>query len=163
MDPRKTIIIVLLTLVTNVLFAQVANHNDTISSTQHKLNLEYNVMTNITLEKPKRYNNKKRYKYIKDGVYLDLKEKKSFKYRMTISYKQKADKPNSQYPLEDILDKYLLYVSHEFKARKHRFKIELGGDLDNILKAKKELIGKKVFNRDYVGEDGKVYTKLVIE
>lgn len=161
MNPkRKILLVALFTLITNVLFAQATN--DTIVS-KHKLNLEYNVMTHITLEKPRRYKNKKRYQFIKDGVYLDLKEKKSFKYRMTISYKQEVDKPNDQYPLEDILDKYLLYVSHEFRAKKHRFKIELGGDLDDILKAKKELIGKKVFNRDYVGEDGKVYTKLVIE
>lgn len=147
---------------TNILFAQTIK-TDSITPEGYKLKLEYNVMNNITLENPGKYGNKKRYKFIENGIYLDLKEKDVFKYRMTISYTQGTGKINYQYPLEDILDKYLLYVSHEFRTIKNKFTIELGGDLDDIIKAKNEIIGKKVFNRDYLGEDKKIYTELVIE
>jgi hypothetical protein len=88
-----------------------------------------------------------------------MKDKDVFNYRMTISYIQGTGNINYQYPIEDILDKYRLYVSHD----KNKFTIELGGDLDGIIKAKNEIIGKKVFNRDYLGDDKKRYVKLVIE
>ncbi|WP_299338361.1 hypothetical protein [uncultured Psychroserpens sp.] len=159
---RKAIVIFSLTAVTNFSFAQTSK-NDSITSEGYKLNLEYNVMNNITLDNPRRYKNKKRYKFIEKGVYLDLKEKDVFKYRMSISYVLESDKTNNQYPLEDILDKYLLFVSHEFGKKKNMFKIELGGDLDDIIKAKNEIIGRKIFNRDSIGEDKKIYVNLVIE
>ncbi|MFD0861429.1 hypothetical protein ACFQ1M_04370 [Sungkyunkwania multivorans] len=159
---RKVMVIMILTAVTDILFAQTSE-NDAVTSKQYKLNLEYNVMNNITLENPRRYRNKERYKLIETGIYLDLKDDDVFKYRMSISYVQGSGETNDQYPLEDILDKYLLYVSHEFRTKKNKFKIELAGDLDDIIKAKNEIIGRKVFNRDYIGEDGKIYVTLVIE
>ena len=136
---------------------------DSITPEGYKLRLEYNVINNISLEDPGRYRNKKRYRFIENGIYLDLKEKGIFKYRMTISYTQGTGKINYQYPLEDLLDEYVLYVSHEFKTVKNKFTIELGGDLEAMVKAKNELIGKKVFNRDFLGEDKKIYVELVIE
>lgn len=148
--------------ITNILFAQT-NKIDSVTSKGHKLNLEYNVMDSITLENPGRYKNKERYKLIEKGIYLDLKDNRIFNHRMTISYIQGSRKTNHQYPLEDILDKYLLYVSHKFSTKKNKFKIELGGDLDHISKAKNEIIGKKVFNRDSIGTGGKIYVGLVIE
>lgn len=136
---------------------------DSITPDGYKLKLEYNVMNDITLENPARYGNSKRFKFIENGIYLDLREQGVFKYRMTISYTQGTGKINYQYPLEDLLDKYLLYVSHEFRTIKNKFTIELGGDLDDMIKAKNEIIGKKVFNREYLGEDKKIYVDLVIE
>lgn len=159
---RKIIAIFILTAVTHTFFAQTSN-NDSITPRGYKLNLKYNVMNNITLENPRRYKNKKRYKFIEKGIYLDLKEKDVFKYRMSISYVLESDKTKNQYPMEDILDKYLLYVSHEFRTKRNKFKVELGGDLDDIIKAKNEIIGRKVFNRDSIGKDRKIYANLVIE
>ncbi|WP_111682762.1 hypothetical protein [Winogradskyella tangerina] len=153
--------LVFLVLSLNVTSAQTTD-KDTLTSSEYKLKSEYNVMTDIKLETRGRYKNTKKYRLIEEGIYLDLNETDSFKYRMTISYNQ-VIVTTDQYPLEDILDEYLLYVSHEFKSKKDTFKIELGGDLEDLKRAKNDLIGKKVFNRDYVGEDGKIYVKLVVE
>lgn len=144
--------------VTTILFAQTIK-TDSITPEGYTLNLAYNVMSNITLGNPGRYRNKKPYRFIQNGIYLDMKDKDVFNYRMTVSYIQGTGNINYQYPIEDILDKYRLYVSHD----KNKFTIELGGDLDSIIKAKNEIIGKKVFNRDYLGDDKKRYVKLVIE
>jgi len=159
---RKTILFIILITVNYTLSAQTSKNNS-ITVRGYKLNLKYNVMTNITLETSRRYKNKKRYKFIENGIYLDLKENDVFKYRMCISYMLESDKTNNQYPIEDILDKYLIYVSHEFWSKKNKFKIELGGDLDDIKKAKKEIIGKTIFNRDSIGKKSKIYANLVIE
>ena len=154
---------VLLTFGINAIVAQSVK-KDSLSSKGFKLNLEYNVMDDIRLKSRSRYKNTKNYKFIEEGIYLDLKATDSFRHRITISYVLLDNTTNDQYPLEDILDKYLVYVSHEFKTlSKDKFKIELGGDLEDLQRLKKELIGKKVFNRDYEGEDGKIYVDLVIE
>ena len=139
--------------------------NDYISNP--KLNSEYNVMKNISLEKCKKYENHNNFKLIENGIYQDLSDKEDFNYRMTISYKLESDETNNQYPLEDILDKYLLHVSDflelENEKDSNKFKLELGGDLKGVSNAKKEIIGKKIFNYDLVGTDGKVRVNLRIE
>lgn len=127
----------------------------------YTLYTEYNVMSNVVLEKPRKFKNKKRYKFIEEGIYLDLKEKDMFKHRMTISYEQNTEK--NQYPLEDILDEYLVYVVRESRPKKNKFKIEFGGDLKDMIRIKKELIGKTIFNRDSLGKNNKIYTILVAE
>ncbi|WP_299124505.1 hypothetical protein [uncultured Winogradskyella sp.] len=124
-------------------------------------------MNNISLEKCEKYENSKRYELVENGVYLDSKDDSLDKYRMTISYELESDETNNQYPLEDILDKYLLHVSDFYKTTPNestkKFKIELAGDLKGISTAKREIIGKKIFNREYIGTDGKVYVDLIIE
>lgn len=147
------------------LFGQ-SEKKDSNSTDNQELRMEYNVMTNISLETLKKYKNEKRYKKIEEGIYMDLKDEDDAKYRMTISYELVANETNNQYPLEDILDKYLMYVSDflasKNKANSNTFIFEFGGYLDEMIKAK-EIIGKKVFNRDIKGEDGKIYTELIIE
>ena len=136
------------------------------SSTKQELRLEYQVMKNISLEKCLKYENANQFKHIENGIYQDLDDKEDFNHRMTISYELESDDTNNQYPLEDILDKYLLHVSDfletENKKDSNKLKLELGGDLRGITNAK-EIIGKKVFNRDFIGSDGQVRVKLIIE
>lgn len=140
--------------------------NDSHSSSPPELRLEYNVMKNISLVKLKKYENSKRYKLVEEGIYLDLKDKHEARYRMTLSYELESDQSNNQYPLEDILDKYLMHVSDFLESKNkpntNKYIFEFGGYLDKMMKAK-EIIEKKVFNRDFMGTDGKVYTDLVIE
>ena len=74
---------------------------------------------------------------------------------------------SSQYPLEDILDKFYLHVSDfidedAFNTEKN-LNLELGGDLEDVQKAVKSIIGKRVFNSEYIAEDGNTYVNLVIE
>ena len=83
----------------------------TNQTSKPQLRLEYNVMKNINLEKCQKYENAELYMLIEHGIYQDLTDEDDAKYRMTISYELENDDSNNQYPLEDILDKYLMHVS----------------------------------------------------
>ncbi|GGG09622.1 hypothetical protein GCM10011344_07780 [Dokdonia pacifica] len=129
-----------------------------------ELRLEYNIMNNITLETCDKYSNQENYKLIENGIYKDLKDEDDANYRMTISYELDSD--NSQYPLEDILDKFYLHVSDflesENDSDSNKVKQELGGTLDGIKNAQ-EIIGKKIYNQDFLDEDGQIRVNLKIE
>ena len=129
-----------------------------------KLRLEYNIMSNITLETREKYGNQENYELIENGIYKDLNDTEEDKYRMTISYELDSD--DSQYPLEDVLDKFYLYVSDflesENNANSNKIKQEFGGTLDDVKKAQ-EIIGKKIFNQDFLDENGQVRVNLKIE
>ncbi len=157
----RSVIFVLLLLGSIGISAGQETKLKTVVKNGYTLYTEYNVMSNVVLEKPRKFKNKKRYKFIEEGIYLDLKEKDMFKHRMTISYEQNTRR--NQYPLEDILDEYLVYVVRESRPKKSKFKIEFGGDLKDMIRIKKELIGKKIFNRDSLGKNNKIYTILVAE
>ena len=137
------------------------------SSAKHELRTEYNIMKDISLEKCQKYENSDEYKLVESGIYQDLKDEDDAKYRMTISYELEPENTtNNQYPLEDILDKYYLYVSDflefENNAEPNSYKLELGGELNDIKKSQ-EIIGKKVFNQEYKDVDGQVRVILKIE
>lgn len=135
-------------------------------SSNPEIRLEYNVMKNISLEKCLKYENVSEYKLIKDGIYEDLNDDDDARYRMTISYELESDDSNNQYPLEDILDKYLLHVSDFLESenddKSNKFILELGGELEDIEKGL-EIIGKKVFNRDFKDKNGQIRVDLIIE
>ena len=147
------------------LFGQ-SEKKDSSSSANQEMRLEYNVMKNITLVKLKKYENQKRYKQVEDGIYMDLHDEHEAKYRMTLSYELEFDETNNQYPLEDILEKYLMHVSDFLESKNKpdsdKYIFEFGGYLDEMIEAK-EIIGKKVFNRDFKAEDGEIRVQLVIE
>lgn len=134
-------------------------------STESELRLKYNVMKNIKLEKSEKYENAELFKLIENGIYLDLNEEEDIKYRMTISYELENDDSNNQYPLEDILDKYLMFVSdfleNENEYGSGRYKLELGGNLDKMEEAH-VIFGKKIYHQDFLDDDGQVRVQLVI-
>ena len=136
------------------------------SNTPQEMRDSYNIMTNITLESASKYSDTNAYKLVTNGIYEDLNDDDDAKYRMTISYELIDNTTNNQYPLEDILDKYLMHVSDFLESENddnpNTFKLELGGYLDRMTTAQ-ELIGKRVFNRDVKGENGQVQVELVIE
>jgi hypothetical protein len=135
------------------------------SSSNQELRMEYNIMKNISLEKCQKYENADLYELIESGIYKDLTDEDDAKYRMTIAYELESDDSNNQYPLEDVLDKYYLHVSDflesENNSESNKFKLELGGDLEDIKKSK-EIIGKRIFNRDFLDE-GQVRVNLIVE
>jgi hypothetical protein len=139
--------------------------NPSDASSNQELRMEYNIMKNITLEKCQKYENTELYELVERGIYKDLNDDDDAKYRMTITYELESDDSNNQYPLEDVLDKYYLHVSDflesENNSESNKYKLELGGDLDDIKKSK-EIIGKRIFNRDFL-DNGQVRVNLIVE
>jgi hypothetical protein len=111
------------------------------------------------------------YKEVQEGIYLmDAKEQL---YVASLSFEQEPEFEEgenaadiSQYPLEDILDKYLCHISDFYedlntedkKTCVLEFASERVADVQGLM----EIVGKHVYNKD-VEEDGAVYSKLVIE
>ena len=148
------------------LFAKLfGEKNQTIKSNE-KIRLEYNVMKNITIKKSYKYENPELYKLKENVIYEDLDDDDDAKYRITISYELEFDDSHNQFPLEDILDKYNLHVSDFYESENSTdsniYKIELGGEFLDI-KNVQEIIGKRVFNRDFLDEDGQIRVSLIIE
>ncbi|UUC44899.1 hypothetical protein [Flavobacterium cerinum] len=87
-------------------------------------------------------------------------------YSFGISYELEDDE-DSQYPLEDLLDKFYLYVSdfenEETFAVSRNVTIELSGELDDVRAATDAIIGKRVYNQEYVDSEGVTRVRLVIE
>ncbi len=135
------------------------------SSSNQELRMEYNIMKNISLEKCQKYENADLYELVESGIYKDLTDENDAKYRMTIAYELEFDDSNNQYPLDDILDKYYLHVSDflesENNSESNKYKLELAGDLDDIKKSR-EIIGKRIFNRDFLDE-GQVRVNLIVQ
>lgn len=131
-----------------------------------QLQEEYNVMSSIELGTSEKYNDSTSYRLVENSIYEDLNDTEYTKFRMVISYILEGKDFDDQYPLEDILDKYLIHVSDHLEAEINegscKFKIELAGDLE-ALKSAQEIIGKKVFNRDFINENGQVGVDLVIQ
>lgn len=150
----------------NKLLGGKKKHNS-LNSNHQELRQEYNVMTNISLYTSPKHENKEIYEFVENGIYLDMNDEDDAGYRMCISYKLE-DTPdnNNQYPLEDILDKYSLYVSDFLESENDLnsvvFKLELGGELDDIKKAQ-EILSKKVYNQDVLDNEGEVRVTLVIK
>ncbi|PRX14254.1 hypothetical protein [Nonlabens ulvanivorans] len=137
------------------------------NSTNQDMRLEYNVMKNISIGKSLKYENSEQFKPIENGIYQDLKDNDDTKYRMTICYELEPDnETNNQYPLEDILDKYYLYVADFLETENHtgpnKFKLELAGELTDIKNGQK-IIGKKVYNQEFEDDDGQIRVHLKIE
>lgn len=115
----------------------------------------------IVLEK---YNDSMRYRKVNENVYKNLSDGN---FRITISCELEKDE-DSQYPLEDILDKYYVnctdYYGEKNNGTIKSIIFELEGSLndnednyDNIMELSK-IIGKRVYNKE---ENG--YIKLIIE
>ena len=121
-------------------------------------------ITQVTLEK---YKDNPRYELIEGNIYKNLKETTfDANHVFALSYELEEEE-DSQYPLEDILDKFYLHASDFIDEDNFDtstiVNIELGGTLEDIKNAISSIIGKRVFNSDYIGEDGQTYVKLNIE
>ena len=115
----------------------------------------------IVLEK---YKDSTKYKEINENVYKNLFDG-NFRIMLSCELEKEED---SQYPLEDILDKYYVNCADYFEEKndgdKRTLKFELEGSLnnnednyDNIMELYK-IIGKRVYNKEEHG-----YIKLIIE
>lgn len=120
-------------------------------------------MKNIQLAHLDKYKDNLNYELIEGNIYKDLEENH---YVFALSY-ELEDEEDSQYPLEDILDKFLLHVSDFIDEDRYytetEVTLELGGSLDNIKEAIDAIIGKRVYNEEYDDEKGVTRVRLVIE
>ena len=113
------------------------------------------ILKTVILEQ---YCHKKKYTPIEDGVYKNIV---SDQYCVTLCCELEADE-DTQYPLEDVLDQYLVnctdtVVEKEVDGR-HVLIVEIEGKELDAVKAVANLVGKRVFN--YKESD---YVKLGIE
>lgn len=101
------------------------------------------------------------YELIEGHLYKDTRENN---YVFAISFELEAGE-DDQYPLEDLLDQFNVYVS-DFIGENEETKIvrlELAGNLAQAQSAITAIIGKRVYNNEYTVPDGKTCIKLVIE
>lgn len=112
------------------------------------------------------------YKKIEDGIY-EYKKGNETLYVTSLSFVQEPEFEEgdsaadiSQYPLEDILDKFYCHISDFYEnlnvSESKTCYLEFAAmDLDDIKKLR-SIIGKHVYNQEYE-KDGKTYVKLAIE
>lgn len=111
----------------------------------------------ITLEK---YADPDRYRLVEDGVYEDKNDRDESKYRIAFAF-ELEEGDDTQYPLEDVLDTYFLYVTDFVPSDSEKVMIrELGGELEDVRNVK-AIAGKRVFNEEY-DKDGQTYIRLAI-
>ena len=108
------------------------------------------------------------FRKVDEGIY-----ERDGEFVTSITFEQESDKGEgkdstdiSQYPLEDVLDKYNVYISDFYEdlndGSSNICYLEISGeDLDDV-KAFHEIIGKHVFNRE-IEENGEIVVDLVIE
>jgi len=120
-------------------------------------------MKNIQLAHLDKYKANPNYELVEGNIYKDLEENHHV---FALSY-ELEDEEDSQYPLEDILDKFYLHVSdfidEERYNTENEITLELGGDLDDVKAAIAGIIGKRVYNEEYDDEKGVTRVRLVIE
>jgi hypothetical protein len=120
-------------------------------------------MKNFRIIAPEELNDRSRYEPAEEGIYRDLHDKGGYAtYRLAMAMEQEEGE-DSQYPLEDILDHYLVHVEVFLDAPAPGiFQAVFGGELDDLQNFK-TIIGKRAFNEDFVDDDGKTRVRLRIE
>ncbi len=118
-------------------------------------------MINIKILAVEKYNDTEKYKNIGNGIFQDVKDE-SYKLVLTCELEEGED---TQYPLEDLLDKYQLYVAdflEEIERPKNIMNLVFEGELKDLEEVS-TIIGKRVYNKSIVGENGEESVELVIE
>lgn len=103
------------------------------------------------------------FELIEENIYNDLTDDGGFAtYRIAMAA-DLEDGDDTQYPLEDILDKYLVHIAEFLESDdKSTLKYIFGGELDDIQNFK-SIIGKRAFNEEFVDEKGQTRVRLKIE
>lgn len=129
-------------------------------------------MRDITLERPEQYQDEARYRLVEGGIYQETAEAgrlpegmRDDSYRMALSFT--TEEGEGQYPLEDVLDRFLVHVEDVFVEAPEpatagaRVVYGFGGDVAD-LQGLATIIGKHVYNERFE-EDGHGYVRLVVE
>ena len=128
-------------------------------------------MKNIQNFDAEKYSDKTRYNQINKGIYEMSNPKKL--YVTSLSFEQEPEYGEgstaadiSQYPLEDILDRYLCHVSDFYESlnteKSKTCYLEFASENQNEIQELRKIIGKHVYNMEVMEED-KVIVRLVIK
>ena len=119
-------------------------------------------MKNLEIINDEKLVDESKYKFIEEGIYLDVKEADGCTpYRLAMSM-ELEDGDDDQYPLEDILDKYLIHVEDFLDSEEGIQKYIFGGKIDD-LRSLKSIVGKRVRNKEIFDKNGDTSIGLVIE
>lgn len=119
-------------------------------------------MKNFRLVEMEQFRDASRYQPAEEGIYQDLQDEGGFAtYRMALAA-EREEGEDDQYPLEDILDEFLVHVE-EFPETDgdHALLYIFGGELDD-LRNLKTIIGKRAGYENYTDENGQTRIRLVI-
>ena len=130
-------------------------------------------MKNIHHVIQEKYNDTSKFENLSNGIYKSLFDyenglvvKGNFVTTLSFTLEEELNElDDKQYPLEDILDKYLAHVSEFIQYDDNSTEIILELCTQNWQNRMEELVtivGKRVYNQDEV-QDGKTYVKLIIE
>jgi len=130
-------------------------------------------MKDIRLIELEKYSDKSKYEKITEGIYKSLydyedKIVEKGNYVTTLSFTLEEDLnelTDRQYPLEDILDKFLAHVSDFIQDDTNNPIMILELCTQNDLTDMEELIkiaNKHVYNKEYT-RDGETFVELIIE
>ncbi|MCR9154370.1 MAG: hypothetical protein NXI09_09690 [Bacteroidetes bacterium] len=120
-------------------------------------------MKNFEIIEIDKFKDSSNYEMIEDGIYNDLNDDGGFATHRIAMTMVVEEGENSQYPLEDVLDKFYVHVEEFLEPKnENETRFIFGGELDDIQNLK-SLIGKRAFNQDYVDEEGQTRVKLIIE
>lgn len=121
-------------------------------------------MKNIKIFENQKYQNSN-YAKVEDGIYKSQDDYGKMHYYVAITFEQEPEFEEgessadiSQYPLEDILDKFCVYVSDFFDdlntgENNICYQEFCGSDLKSVQNLKNSIVGKHVYNKvegDYV-------------
>ncbi len=124
-------------------------------------------MRNISIYRASKYSDKRYKLVVPDVYYFDDA------YRVSMSFVQEPELEEgssaadiSQYPLEDVLDKYSVYVSDFYKelnvSTSSTCYLEFASDKERNIINLLDIVGKHVYNRGIV-QDGEECVELVVE
>ena len=124
-------------------------------------------MKNIALYQSEKYKSDE-YQNVCDGIY-----KSNGLYQISLSFEQEpkfneGDDPQhiSQYPLEDVLDKYNVFISDRYEALNRKSKktcyLEFASSNLEDVKGLKKMINRHVYDQP-VKKNGEIYMHLIVE
>jgi hypothetical protein len=130
-------------------------------------------MKNIELIELEKYADANRFEKISEGIYKaldayndDLVEKGHYVTAFSFTLEEElGETEDRQYPLEDLLDKFLAHVSEFIQDEPDNPVMKLELCTQDWLAEMQELIkirGKRVYNKEVI-ENGETYLELVIE
>lgn len=129
-------------------------------------------MKNIQNYNATKYLKRQEYKKVEHEIY-EYRQKNDVFYVTSLSFVQepgyqegKCASEISQYPLEDLLDKFYCHISDYYEElnvpNSEKCYLEFAASEIDDIKNLRSIIGKHVYNKKYE-EAGNVYVKLVIE
>lgn len=103
------------------------------------------------------------FELIEEAIYNDLNDAGGYATHRMAMAMELENGDDEQYPLEDILDKFLVHIEIFLESDyENTLQYIFGGELRH-LQSLKSIIGKRAYNEEFVDENGQTRIRLVIE